>query len=90
MADDDGHSLESKNGIHHSVPGGHSKVDREFGRQGWLLVFGLFIAFVLVPGVIYLNASGVVALPFRFSFLVLPLFPALLLAVLAVWVTTSN
>jgi len=62
---------------------------REFGRQGWLLVAGVLLAFVVVPLAIYLNARGVVALPFRVSFLVLPLLPAVLLALLAVWVTTT-
>jgi hypothetical protein len=63
--------------------------EREFGARGWLLVAGIIVALVVVPLAIYLNARGVVSLPFRFSFLVLPLFPAVLLALLAVWVTTT-
>lgn len=63
--------------------------DSEFGWQGWLLVGAIFVAFLVVPALIYLNARGVVALPFRFSFLVLPLLPAIVLALLAVWITTT-
>ncbi|MFB6295717.1 MAG: hypothetical protein ABEH66_02615 [Halobacteriales archaeon] len=71
-------------------PGGEPPPEeREFGRQGWLLVAGILLALVVVPLAIYLNARGVVALPFRFSFLVLPLLPAILLALLAVWVTAT-
>lgn len=62
---------------------------REFGVEGWLLVVGIVVALVAVPLAIYLNARGIVSLPFRFSFLVLPLLPAVLLALLAVWVTTT-
>lgn len=61
--------------------------DAEFGRQGWLLLAGMFVAFVVVPILIYLNPPQ---LPFVFSYLVLPLVPAVLLAVLAVYVTTTR
>ncbi|MEF8791468.1 MAG: hypothetical protein V5A61_15185 [Haloarculaceae archaeon] len=67
--------------------------DREFGLRGWLLVGMLFVALVLVPVLLYfiprarwLTAS--LGLGYRDAFLVLPLVPALVLAVLAVWATT--
>ena len=61
--------------------------DREFGRQGWLLVAGIAVAFVIVPAIIYVDPPQ---LPFVFSYLVLPLVPAILLALLAVYVTTTT
>jgi hypothetical protein len=67
--------------------------DREFGRRGWVLVGMLFVALVLVPVLLYFvpRAQGLTAslgLGYRDAFLVLPLVPALVLAVLAVWATT--
>jgi hypothetical protein len=64
--------------------------DREFGRQGWLLVAAIVVAFLVIPATIYLTVAGVLALPFRFAFLALPMIPAVVLAVLAVWVTTTR
>lgn len=72
------------------APADRPAKEREFGWQGWLLVGAVFVAFVVVPGTIYLNAIGVGGLPFRFTFLVLPLLPAVLLALLAVWITTTE
>jgi hypothetical protein len=57
----------------------------EFGPRGWLLLAAIVVAFVVVPLVIYFRPPGV---PFQFAYLVLPLVPAVLLALLAVWVTT--
>lgn len=74
-------------------PGGETTPppgERTFGRDGWLLVAGIVVAFLVVPVVIYLNASGVLALPFELAFLALPMVPAVVLAVLAVWVTTTR
>ena len=59
--------------------------DREFGRRGWLLLAAMLVAFLVVPAVIYLRPPGV---PFVVAYLVLPLVPAVLLALLAVWATT--
>lgn len=61
--------------------------DSEFGRSGWLLVGMMLFCFVVAPLLIWLNPP---ALPFRMAYLVLPLVPALLLGVLAVWVTAGN
>ncbi len=57
----------------------------EFGRKGWLLVAAIVVAFIVVPVVIYVRPPG---LPFVVAYLVLPLAPAVLLALLAVWITT--
>jgi len=59
--------------------------DREFGRRGWVLLAATLVAFLVVPAVIYLRPPGV---PFVVAYLVLPLVPAVLLALLAVWATT--
>ena len=63
-----------------------SDPDGEFGREGWFLLAGIALAFVVVPLVIYLNPPGV---PFVVAYLLLPLAPAVLLALLAVYVTTT-
>jgi hypothetical protein len=67
-----------------------SPTEQEFGRQGWLLVAAVVLAFLVIPVTIYLNAANVIALPFRLAFLALPMIPAVVLAVLAVWVTTTD
>ncbi|MGM0605818.1 MAG: hypothetical protein ACQETB_09115 [Halobacteriota archaeon] len=58
-----------------------------FDARGWVLVAAVVACFLVVPGVIYLfpsvpSSSG---LPFFTAFLVLPLVPAVLLGVIAVW-----
>lgn len=65
-------------------------VDREFDWRGWSLVGAVFVAFVVVPGVIYLypHAPSAVGLSFWDTYLVLPMIPAVILGLLAVWATT--
>ncbi|WP_299265775.1 hypothetical protein [Halorientalis sp.] len=65
-------------------------VDEEFDWHGWLLVAAVVVAFLVVPGALYLlpAARGSVAalgLGWRNTYLVLPLVPALVLGALAVW-----
>jgi len=48
-------------------------------------VAAVFVAFLVVPVVIYFRPPGV---SFQFAYLVLALVPGVLLALLAVWVTT--
>ncbi|WP_246998837.1 hypothetical protein [Halosolutus gelatinilyticus] len=60
--------------------------DREFDWRGWVLVGVIFFAFVVAPATIILlppSAEG-----YRFALLIVPLAPALLLAVTAIWATT--
>lgn len=69
--------------------------DQEFGRQGWLLVATLLVAFIIVPAtILYLPqarpAIASLGLTYRDAYLVLPLFPALALGAMAVWVATKN
>jgi hypothetical protein len=65
-------------------------VDREFDWRGWALVGAIFVAFVVVPGIIYLypHAPSTVGLSFWDTYLVLPMIPAVILGLLAVWATT--
>lgn len=69
--------------------------DQEFDRKGWLLVATLVVAFIIVPAtILYLPqarpAIASLGLTYRDAYLVLPLFPALLLGAVAVWVSTRN
>lgn len=66
------------------------EVDREFDWRGWLLVGAVFVAFLVVPGLIYLypRAPSNLGLSFWDAYLVLPMIPALILGILAVWATT--
>ena len=61
-------------------------VDREFDWRGWLLVGVIVFAFIIAPVSIYVVPPG--AEGYRFALLILPLAPALLLAITAVWATT--
>ncbi|MFO7927232.1 MAG: hypothetical protein ACQET5_01340 [Halobacteriota archaeon] len=65
-------------------------VDRTFDWRGWSLVGAIFVAFLLVPGLIYLypHAPSNVGLSFWDTYLVLPMIPAIVLGLLAVWATT--
>ncbi|MCQ4332625.1 hypothetical protein KM295_03795 [Natronomonas sp. F2-12] len=64
--------------------------DRDFDWRGWTLVAAIFVAFLLVPGIIYVypHAPSAVGLSFWDTYLVLPMIPAILLGALAVWATT--
>jgi hypothetical protein len=67
--------------------------DREFDWRGWTLVGMLFLAFGVIPLTIYYipraqNFLAATGLGYRDAFLFLPLIPAVLLGVLAVWATT--
>lgn len=66
---------------------------REFDWRGWTLVVMVFLAFIVIPAMLYFlpRAQGFVAslgLSLRDAFLVLPLLPAILLGAMAVWATT--
>ncbi|THE66464.1 hypothetical protein D8Y22_02365 [Salinadaptatus halalkaliphilus] len=58
---------------------------REFDWRGWVLVGVIVFAFVLSPLAILLWPPG---LNYFVALLILPLLPALILAVTAVWATT--
>ncbi|WP_435075368.1 hypothetical protein [Halorubrum sp. HHNYT27] len=62
-----------------------------FGRRGWALTAVLFTCVLVIPGIIYLNpyAAGWFGLPFFATYLALPLVPAVLLGLVAVWSMTA-
>ena len=60
-------------------------VDREFDWRGWVLVGVIVLAFLVAPAVITFWPPDV---GYRYALLIVPLFPAVLLAVTAVWATT--
>lgn len=61
------------------------------GRRGWILVGVVVFAFLVVPGIIYLRPAtpGEAGLPFIAAMLVLPLLPAFVLGLTAVWSMTG-
>lgn len=73
-------------------PGGvhPDAVDRSFDWRGWALVSAIVVAFLVVPGTIYLypRAPSNIGLSFWDTYLVLPMIPAVVLGLLAVWATT--
>ncbi|WP_254527991.1 hypothetical protein [Natrinema gelatinilyticum] len=60
--------------------------DRRFDWRGWLLVAVIVFAFLVAPTAIFLVPPG--AEGYRFALLILPLAPAVVLAITAVWATT--
>ena len=65
-------------------------VERSFDWRGWALVGAIFVAFLLVPGLIYLypRVPSDIGLTFWDTYLVLTMIPAVILGLLAVWATT--
>lgn len=62
----------------------------EFGWRGWILVGVLVASFLIVPWSLILLSSAPdtladIGLPWRETFLIVPLIPALVLGVVGVW-----
>ena len=66
---------------------GEADAEEDLGRAGWVLVAVVVLAFLVVPGIIYLRPTAPGELGFRFlaAMLVLPFLPAVLLGLTAVW-----
>lgn len=64
----------------------------DLGIGGWLLVGIVAVAFLVIPGIIYLfpAAPGEAGLPFLVAMLALPFAPALLLGGVAVWSAVAD
>ena len=62
-----------------------------FGARGWVLVAALVVCLLIVPGVIYVRPGilSAVGIPYIASLLVLPLLPAVVLGLTAVWAMTA-
>ncbi|MWG35055.1 hypothetical protein [Halomarina oriensis] len=88
--DDEDDGRRTTRAYHPEVP-----QSEEFGASGWGLVAAIFLAFVVVPVAIllvpysdpFLRSLG---LTWRDAYLTLPLFPAMLLAALAVLVAVRD
>ncbi|MFB6084788.1 MAG: hypothetical protein ABEJ94_11155 [Halorientalis sp.] len=70
-------------------------IDEEFDWRGWVLVAAIVVAFLVVPGALYLlpAARGSVASlgwGWRHTYLALPLLPALALGAIAVWAAVRS
>jgi hypothetical protein len=61
--------------------------DTDLGWVGWVLVVAVVLAVLVIPGVIYLWPAGgsVLGAHYRTAMLVLPMAPAVLLGIVAVW-----
>ncbi len=68
----------------------HQTANREFDYRGWTLVVALLISLVAIPAVIYLypRVGPSFGLTFYDTYLALPMVPAVVLGILAVWATT--
>jgi hypothetical protein len=62
-----------------------------FGRAGWLLAAAVIGCTLVIPGIIYVYpyAVGVFDLGFFGTYLALPMVPAVLLGLIAVWTMTA-
>ncbi|WP_276298896.1 hypothetical protein [Halorussus lipolyticus] len=56
--------------------------NEEWNLRDWVLVGVIFTCFIVIPAAIYVIPP---VRPFRFAYLVLPLIPAILLGLVAVW-----
>jgi hypothetical protein len=56
--------------------------EEEWNVRDWALVGVIFLCFIVIPATIYILPP---VRPFRFAYLVLPLIPAILLGLVAVW-----
>jgi len=67
--------------------GGSDTDPNGFGARGWVLVGAVVLSTAVIPGVIYAAPAlpAEAGLPFLVAMLVLPLVPAVLLGVVAVW-----
>ena len=63
----------------------------EFGSKGWILVGALTLSVLVIPGIIYLYPAAPAEAGFSFfaAMLVLPMIPAVLLGLVAVWSMTA-
>lgn len=61
-----------------------------FGWRGWVLVAAVVTSVLVVPGAVYLfPAAPAAGVPFLAAMLVLPMVPAVVLGLVAVWSMTA-
>lgn len=75
----------------HEEPTSDAATEGGFGDRGWVLVAIVIFSFLVVPGTIYLfpGIPASFGLPYLAAFLALPMVPALLLGLTAVWSMTA-
>lgn len=73
-------------GVNESIEPGAG--DQGVDWRGWTLVATVLFAFVIAPAIIVFHPPD--ALPFFVAYLVLPLAPAVLLGIVAVWTTVGS
>ena len=61
------------------------KESREFGWRGWVLVGAIIVGLLIIP--VFVTFAPPIGFSYRVSYLVLPIFPAVILAIMAVWAT---
>lgn len=66
---------------------GNPRTRKRGERAEWVLIAVVVLALVVVPVIIYVRPPK---LPFRVAFLLLPLAPAVLLGVTAVWIAVNG
>ncbi|ELZ56748.1 MULTISPECIES: hypothetical protein [Halorubrum] len=87
----DGDAPDRGDGPRDETPSADDPTADGFGRKGWALTAVLFTCVLVIPGIIYAYpyAAGAFGLTFFATYLALPLVPALLLGVVAVWSMTA-
>jgi len=75
-----------------TTPARADPVERTFDWRGWVLVVAVAVCFLVIPAVIlaYPYVGEQFGLPFYHTYLVLPMIPAVVLAVLAVWAAITR
>lgn len=91
VPEDDGGESEGAAGPEASASATDEPTADGFGREGWALTAAIFVCALVIPGIIYVYpyAAGWFGLPFFATYLALPLVPALLLGLVAVWSMTA-
>ncbi len=84
--DDDGERTDSSDDDWLERPIHPEQADREFDWRGWVVVGMIVLTFIVAPIIVTLWPPGAVG--YRFALIIFPLFPALFLALAAVWGTT--
>jgi hypothetical protein len=66
--------------------------DEGLGWKGWVLVAAVFVSVLVLPGVVYLlpSVAADAGVPFIVAMLVLPMVPAVILGLTAVWSMTAG
>ena len=86
-ADGDGPTVTVTTGEAPTDADAAAATEEDLGRAGWVLVAAVVVAVLVIPGLVYLWPAGgrVFGATYRTAMLVLPMIPALILGLIAVW-----